>query len=48
MIVDDLDVEGITVLPNEAHSELLVDPNRVLTRPISSERLQVVARSEIR
>jgi hypothetical protein len=47
MIVDDLDVVGIAIPPNEADSELIVDPNGVLTIPITAKRLEVISGSEI-
>jgi hypothetical protein len=48
MVVDDFDVVGIAITPNEADSELLVDPNGVLTLPITSKSLEVISGSEIR
>jgi hypothetical protein len=48
MVVDDFYVVGIAIAPHEAHSELLVDPNGVLTIPITSKRLEVITRSKIR
>lgn len=48
MAIDDLDVVGIAITPHEADSELLVDPNRVLTLPITSKRLKMISGSEIR
>jgi hypothetical protein len=42
MIVDDLDIEGIPISPNEANSVLVVDAYRVLSLAIMFERVQSV------
>jgi hypothetical protein len=42
MIIDDLDFVGITTLPNEANSPLLVDANTVLTLSVAAQSFQVV------
>jgi hypothetical protein len=42
MIVDDLDIEGIPISPNEANSVLVVDPYRALSFAIMFERVQSV------
>ena len=44
MVIDDLDLMGIAVLPMEANTLLLVDPDAVLTAPATLERLQAIAR----
>jgi hypothetical protein len=48
MIVDDLDVVGVAIMPNEADSELLVDSNRVLTITITAKCLEVISRAKVR
>jgi hypothetical protein len=44
VVVDDLDLIRITIPPYETHPILTVDPDRVLTGPIASRRLQSIAR----
>ncbi|HEU4582096.1 MAG TPA: hypothetical protein VFS67_27760 [Polyangiaceae bacterium] len=48
MVVDDLDVVRIPIPPDKANPKLLVDPNGVLTVTITSQRLEMVSRTEIR
>lgn len=43
MIVDDLYLVGIAVLPDEAKSPLIVDPDAVLALAVTPERLESVA-----
>jgi hypothetical protein len=43
VIVNDLNVRGFVVMPNEANSPLPVDPNAMLTNSISLESLYSVA-----
>ena len=43
MVVHDLDILGSGGGPDEAHAELVVDPDAVLARPISLERLEPIA-----
>jgi hypothetical protein len=45
MVIDDFDVEGISVAPPEAYSPLIIDPDRVLTGAISFELFQSVPRN---
>jgi hypothetical protein len=47
VVVCDLDFVGITALPTETNSVLLVDTNTVLPRAIASEALQTVARRSL-
>jgi hypothetical protein len=42
MIVNDLNVEGISALPAEADSVLIVDPYAVLTFPVYLQLFQSV------
>lgn len=42
MIVDDLDVEGMTVTPPETDPPLLVDPDAVLTLTIAFQGLELI------
>ena len=42
MIIDNLDLEGITVPPSKTDSPLVIDANTVLTGAIASELLQPV------
>src|SRR6266545_1157509 len=44
MIVHDLDLRRAFRGPNEAHAELVVDPDRVLSLAIARQRLKPVAR----
>src|SRR5262245_89272 len=42
VVVDDLDVEGVVVLPDEADAPLIVDANAVLTCSVPFQVLQMV------
>lgn len=42
MIIDDLNVKCMTLTPTEADSPLLVDPNAVLTLPITFQSLKLI------
>ena len=42
MIIDDLDIECVTVTPPEADPPLLVDPNAVLALPITLQSLKLI------
>ncbi len=42
MVVDDLDVMGVSAGPAEANTPLLVDADAMLPRPIAAELLEVV------
>src|SRR5579864_2580890 len=44
MIVDNLDRESVVAPPDEANTELVVDPNAVLATPVALERFESVAR----
>jgi hypothetical protein len=44
VIVRDLDVVGVSFAPDEADAPLIVDPDAVLTRPISPKSFQTIAR----
>jgi hypothetical protein len=44
VVVDDLDVMGISISPSKANPPLPVDPNAVLSRAVASQDLQPVAR----
>ena len=46
MIVDDLNVKGIAVFPDEADAPLVVDPDAVLPHTIPAEPLETVARRD--
>lgn len=43
MIVNDLDLECITIVPPETDSPLIIDSNAVLAGPIAAELLQAVS-----
>jgi hypothetical protein len=43
MIVDDFDVLGGSILPNEADPPLVIDPNTMLTPALSLEQLKPIA-----
>ena len=42
MIVDDLDIEGVTVTPDETEPPLPVDADAVLSRTIATQGLQTI------
>jgi hypothetical protein len=42
VIVDDLDVERVAVIPVEADPPLIIDPDAMLTLPISREFFQAI------
>jgi hypothetical protein len=44
MAVDNLDVIRITLIPNKAHSPLIVDSNAVLPLSIPTQGFQAVSR----
>jgi len=44
MVIHDLDIVRISRAPSEAHPPLLVDPDAVLTFPISLESLKSIPR----
>jgi hypothetical protein len=46
VVVDDFDIEWLTTTtgPLEANAPLVVDPDAVLSRPITTELLEVVSR----
>jgi hypothetical protein len=44
VIVDNLDVEGVSAAPHETYAPLVVDANAVLTRPVALECLKPVSR----
>ena len=43
MVVNDLDVEGIALLPAKANAPLIVDADRVLALAVALQRLEPVA-----
>ena len=43
MVVDNLNIKGIPVFPSKADTPLIVDPDAVLSRSITSQGLQTVA-----
>ena len=43
VVVDDFHVRWTVIGPTEANPELVVDPDVVLTFPVSSQRLQPIA-----
>jgi hypothetical protein len=47
VVVDDLDVVGITVTPHEAEPKLSIDADRMLTEATALERFEAVAGSKI-
>lgn len=44
VIINNLDIKSVTILPLEANSPLIVDPNAVLSRPVSAQSFQSVGR----
>ncbi len=45
MVVDDLDLVGVTFEPNEANPPLVVDPNGILTRTVTLQLFQPIPRN---
>lgn len=43
MVIDDLDVPGFAVSPNEANAPLIVDANAVLPLPVAAQGFQAIA-----
>jgi len=43
MIINDLNVEGVPILPGEAYSPLVIDADAVLPGAVAFQRLQPVA-----
>jgi hypothetical protein len=43
VVINDLDVRGVTILPYETDSPLVVDPDTVLATPPALEFLQAIA-----
>jgi hypothetical protein len=43
MIIHNLNLENITVAPNETNTKLIVNPNAVLTLSIPLQNLKVIA-----
>jgi hypothetical protein len=44
VVIDDLDIDGSLRRPDEAHSELIVDPDAVLSRAVAAKRFEAIAR----
>ncbi len=44
VIVDDLDIEGVTIAPDKTDPPLVVDANTVLARTIARQTFQAIAR----
>ena len=44
MVIHDLHLEGVSITPDEADSILVIDADAVLSRPVSLEGLQSIAR----
>jgi hypothetical protein len=44
VVVDDLDVEGVTINPAEDDAPLLIDPNAVKPVEVTAQSFEVVAR----
>ena len=44
MVVDNLDVVGITISPGETDSPVLIDPNAVLSHSIPCQLFQAIGR----
>ncbi len=47
MIVDNLDVEGVTIAPDKTDPPLVVDANTVLARTIAGQTFQAIARRNV-
>jgi hypothetical protein len=46
MVIADFDIFGISILPAKANAPLVVDPDRVLTAPVTGKRFQPIARRD--
>ena len=46
MVVDDLDVFGVVAGPSEADAPLVIDANTVLSRALTTQLLQPIARRD--
>jgi hypothetical protein len=44
VVVNDLDVKGVSVFPDETDAPLIIDPDAVLPRTVAAEPLEAVAR----
>jgi hypothetical protein len=44
MVIDDLDVLGRIIRPFEANPELIVSPDRILSRPVARQGFKAVTR----
>jgi len=44
MVISDFNLMGVTISPFKADPKLVVDPNAVLSLPLSLERLKPVSR----
>lgn len=44
MVVDEFDVVGVAITPNETNAPLLIYPDAVLTVPVTVEAFQPIAR----
>jgi len=44
MVIGDLHIMRMALPPNEADAELIVDPNAVLSQPISFQSFQAISR----
>ena len=44
VVVRNLNVVSVAILPHEAHTPLVVDPDAVLSRPVAEKLLQTVTR----
>ena len=44
VVIDNLDINRIPILPPETDSPLIIDPNAILTAPLSRELLQAIRR----
>jgi hypothetical protein len=42
VVVNDLDIEHVTILPSEADAPLLIDADAVLARAVALERLELI------
>src|SRR5699024_3006764 len=48
VVIDDFNIEGITIMPAETNAKLIVDANAVLASTVAFERLQPMARRNTR
>jgi hypothetical protein len=44
MVIDDFDIRRSSFIPDKADSPLIVDPDRILSNAVASQRLKAISR----